>query len=67
MTTQNYMFEWGKNCVTLGYDTQKAANCLCSFGEFCADDSDQFWSGYYDGPRDSGNLFSVPPQVIGSA
>ena len=55
----NGMYEWGRNCATLEYDKDKSASCVAEFGHFTAEDMDQFWEGYHEGPRLTGEVISI--------
>lgn len=60
----NWMYEWGKNCSTLGLGLAKAERILESWGkQYCIDDEEQFWEGYYSGPREDGMIMPVPSAV----
>jgi hypothetical protein len=55
----NHYYEWGKNCITLGYDESSTKKAIEPFGEMAQEDSDMFWEGYNDGPRPSGEIYSL--------
>jgi hypothetical protein len=57
----NHFYEWGRNSATLGHTNDVALQCLDSFGNFEQEDRDQFWMGFTDGPRESGEVISLPP------
>lgn len=55
----NHYYEWGRNCATLGYDEEKARKAALTYGLMSPEDSDMFWEGYNEGPRPSGEIYSI--------
>ena len=53
-------YEWGRNCATLRYDLSVTQKCVDDYGGISSsEDSDRFWIGYNDGPRESGEIYSI--------
>lgn len=55
----NHFFEWGKNCATLGYNPEQTRKAVEPFGDMTQEDSNTFWEGYNEGPRESGEVYSL--------
>ncbi len=56
-----YFWEWGRNSATLGHSTQTAEISLHSYGDVAQEDRDEYWAGYQEGPREDGEIVSLPP------
>jgi hypothetical protein len=61
--SNNWMYEWGLNCKTMGLDKEAASNAKRFWGDFSVDDNEQFWSGYSEEARADGVLVPIPSQV----
>lgn len=62
-TIDNNMYEWGRNCATLRYNTKMAMIALEDYlpEKFVVDDVDMFWKGFKQGPRETNEIHLIHP------
>ncbi|QIG71181.1 hypothetical protein EVB32_074 [Rhizobium phage RHph_TM39] len=63
----NWMYEWGRNCATMLYSKETTQKVLEGWQtethQFSADDVDQYWVGFNEGPRETQEILVIPPHV----